>query len=56
MVNGIQEQKRSAKQVGITDIAYQALTEIVAKRAARGIPTTMGSVVCELIIQENEKA
>lgn len=48
------ETKKSAKQVGITEIAYQALTEIVAKRAAKGIPTNMGAVVCELIVKENE--
>jgi len=49
------EVKKSGKQVGITDIAYEALNQIVAKRAASGIPATMGGVVCELIIKENEK-
>lgn len=50
------ESKKSGRQVGITEIAYQALNEIVAKREARGIPSTLGGVASELIILENEKA
>lgn len=56
MVNESQtEIKRSGKQVGITEIAYDALVQIVSKRIAKGIPSTMGGVVCELIINANEK-
>lgn len=48
------ETKKNGKQVVITDIAHEALTQIVEKRVARGIPATMGGVLCELIINENE--
>ncbi|GEM_PF-4245017 len=48
------EAKKNGKQVVITDVAHEALTQIVAKRVARGIPATMGGVLCELIINENE--
>lgn len=54
--NTTQSVKKKGKQVVVSEIAHEALTQIVEKRAARGINTNMGIVLSELIIKENENS
>jgi len=54
--NPTQSVKKKGKQVVVSEIAHEALTQIVEKRAARGINTNMGIVLSELIIKENENS